>query len=94
MSFLATCVVVCYLWNGKAVEGPLSMSNTIKLTINGFEEQVAQGSTLLELVSEHGDGDVHLIVERNGRFVYPDNYETVVLEEGDRTELINPNFGG
>ena len=38
--------------------------------------------------------DIHLIVEHNVRFVYPDDYGKAVVKEGDRIEFINPNFGG
>jgi len=38
--------------------------------------------------------DPNLIVERNGRFVYPKDYPDSIIKENDRVEFINPNLGG
>ena len=46
------------------------------------------------LIKQLGEEDAHLIVEKNGRFVYPRDYGSTSLAEGDRIEFINPNFGG
>ncbi len=69
-------------------------NNTVNIIINGFEEPVPEGSTLDDLIRQFGEGDVDLIVERNGRFVYPQKYGETVIMKGDRVEFINPNFGG
>jgi len=70
------------------------MSREIEIILNGFSEKIPDGVTLSSLIVKHGDGDVHLIVEVNGRFVYPQRYGEMVIRKGDRVELINPNFGG
>ena len=70
------------------------MAEEIEIELNGFPEKIPFESSLSQLIDSHGDGDVHLIVEVNGRFVYSRNYSGRVLSNGDRVELINPNFGG
>lgn len=64
------------------------------VTVNGFGELVPSGSTIDDLIRWFGEGDVDLIVELNGRFVYPQKYGEIGVEKGDRVEFINPNFGG
>lgn len=66
----------------------------MKITVNGMMEQLPQALDILQLIEYFKEGDKHLIVEHNGRFVYPQDYEHVRVEDGDRIEFINPNFGG
>lgn len=66
----------------------------LKIIVNGLEETVDPETTVAHLVAEHGDGDAHLIVERNGRFVYPQTYASTRVEPGDEFELVHPDFGG
>jgi sulfur carrier protein ThiS len=47
-----------------------------------------------DLIAHFNEDDVHLIVEKNGQFVYPKNYSTTKVLQGDRIEFIDPNFGG
>ena len=70
------------------------MYSTIEVTINGFPEKVLEGTTISDLVIRFKEGDVDLIVEHNGRFLYPRNYSEITISNGDRIEFINPNFGG
>jgi thiamine biosynthesis protein ThiS len=70
------------------------MNNTIEIIINGFPEKILEGTTISDLVARFQEGDVDLIVEHNGRFIYPRNYADIVVTTGDRIEFINPNFGG
>jgi thiamine biosynthesis protein ThiS len=70
------------------------MSNTIEVIINGFPEKILEGTTISDLVIRFKEGDVDLIVEYNGRFVFPRNYGDIFVSSGDRIEFINPNFGG
>jgi thiamine biosynthesis protein ThiS len=67
---------------------------TLKIVVNGLEEVVDEGTTVARLVEEHGEGDVHLIVERNGRFVHAKEYDRTPVEPGDEFELFHPDFGG
>ena len=70
------------------------MNNAITITVNGFTERVPAGVTLSELIDCFEERDVHLIVEHNQRFVYPQEYETTRVAAGDTVEFINPNIGG
>ena len=66
----------------------------IRVTINGAEEQVPMAATLSSLLKQFFKDEIHLIVELNGRCVYPEKYDTTTLSAGDKIEFINPNFGG
>jgi thiamine biosynthesis protein ThiS len=70
------------------------MDKTIEVIINGLKETLAENTTISQLIVGYKEGDVDLIVERNGRFVYPRKYEEIILLNDDRIEFINPNFGG
>jgi thiamine biosynthesis protein ThiS len=70
------------------------MSNFITISVNGFMENVPAAVTLSELIDRFEERDVHLIVELNGRFVYPQEYDTIRVAAGDMVEFINPNIGG
>jgi len=64
----------------------------IWITVNGLKEKVLENSTVSFLISHFGEDDALLIVEHNCQFVYPQQYSTTVVSEGDRIELINPFF--
>jgi thiamine biosynthesis protein ThiS len=66
----------------------------IEVTINGIKERIPKDITIAQLIAELKEDDVHLIVEHNGQFVYPQKYARTVVSKGDRIEFINPNFGG
>lgn len=68
--------------------------NEIEIVLNGFIEKVPRHSTISLLVERFEDRDTDLIVELNGRFVYPQQYGSTVASDGDRCEFIHPNFGG
>jgi thiamine biosynthesis protein ThiS len=70
------------------------VSTPIEITLNGHRESIAERTTLSQLIAQFDEGDMHLIVEQNGRFVYPQDYDTTIVCHGDRIEFINPNFGG
>ena len=70
------------------------MVRSITITVNGFEEKVPEGATLSFLIEHFRERDPDLIVEHNGRFVFPHEYATTTVSDNDRVEFINPNFGG
>ena len=71
------------------------MSNKkIKIIVNGFAEEVPEGSSVSFLQKHFQEMDPHLLTEVNGRFVYPQDYNTTIINEGDKVEFINPNLGG
>jgi thiamine biosynthesis protein ThiS len=67
---------------------------SIQIVVNGLNESVPGDSTIASLIAQFGEDDSHLIVEYNGRFVYPQKYGEILVRDGDRLEFINPNFGG
>lgn len=66
----------------------------IEITLNDVSERVTADSSLDDLIRHFGEADPDLIVELNGRFVYPRTYAATIVRRGDRLEFINPNFGG
>jgi thiamine biosynthesis protein ThiS len=70
------------------------MSGFIQITVNGLLENVPPAATLAELIVRFKERDRDLIVEHNGRFVFPKDYASVRVAPNDRVEFIHPNFGG
>jgi thiamine biosynthesis protein ThiS len=70
------------------------MSRKIKVILNGCEEHMPQGSTILDLIALLNENDHHLIVEHNHLFIPPSQYATRSVADGDSVEFINPNIGG
>lgn len=66
----------------------------MKIIVNGFEEEVESGVNLPRLIEKFEEEDKGLIVELNGAFVYPADYESTIVREGDKIEFIHPAFGG
>ena len=66
----------------------------MKVIINGFEEDVAPGSTIDSLIDSFEVRHHSLIVELNGRFVHPEEYARRQVDSGDKVEMIHPAFGG
>ncbi len=70
------------------------MKDSIQIIVNGMVETVPADSLVGDMIKRFGEKDPHLIVEHNGRFVFPQEYHTRSVSSGDRLEFINPNFGG
>ena len=70
------------------------MEGEIEIILNGTQEKVKAGTSIADLISRAQESDRSLIVERNNRFVHPGTYPSTILCQGDRIELINPDFGG
>jgi thiamine biosynthesis protein ThiS len=67
----------------------------MKITVNGRSEKFSEELNLARLIERFEKRDVvHLIVEHNGKFVYPQDYESVAVHDGDRIEFVIPDFGG
>ena len=69
-------------------------AGTIEVTINGFKEKVTKGASITQLIREYDEMESAMMVEWNGRFVYPRNYDTTQPEAEDVLEFIHPDFGG
>ncbi len=50
--------------------------------------------TIKALIQWAKEGDPHLIVEQNGKYIYPSAYDSQFVFENDTIEFINPNLGG
>jgi sulfur carrier protein len=70
------------------------MSSIVQIFVNGLPEKVPATATLAELIVNFNEMDRDLIVEHNGRFVFPHEYSTTRVAPEDRVEFIHPNFGG
>ena len=70
------------------------MSGKITVTLNGCEEVIAEGATIMDLLDLLDERDDHLIVEHNDMFIPPSQYATRQVADGDTVEFINPNLGG
>jgi thiamine biosynthesis protein ThiS len=70
------------------------MRKEMEIMVNGFREKVPEKATIARLIVHFDEKDAHMIVEHNGRFVYPQEYEKTVVFPGDEIEFINPDFGG
>ena len=66
----------------------------MKITINGVKENVPENSSLRDLMGRFQNKKVHIIVQHNGEFVYPEKHAATIVKEGDRVEFINPDLGG
>jgi len=66
----------------------------MNIQFNGLKETIPQGLNISKLIKFFGEGDPHVIVEQNGRYIYPKNYDTCMVMENDMIEFINPNLGG
>jgi sulfur carrier protein len=70
------------------------MNAVIQITVNGLPENVPASATLAKLIVHFDEVDPDLIVEHNGRFVFPQDYSAIRVAPDDRIEFIHPNFGG
>ena len=70
------------------------VGRSIRIIVNGMGEDVPESATLASLIELFKEADPALIVEHNGRFVYPKEYATTTVAESDRVEFIHPDFGG
>lgn len=66
----------------------------MEIELNGLKETVPNGLTIMGLIELFKEGDPDLIVEQNGRYIYPKDYDTCYVNENDSIEFINPNLGG
>ena len=77
-----------------AVMERIAMSDNIKVILNGCEELIPEGATIMYLLELLKENDQHLIVEHNNLFIPPSQYATRLVADGDTVEFINPNLGG
>ncbi len=66
----------------------------VRVVANGSELDLAEGSTLPELLERLGLGEKWVVVERNGAPVNHSDMASVVLADGDRLEIVRAVAGG
>ena len=66
----------------------------MRLVVNGDEQEVADGATVLGLLEQLGLGPKWVVVERNGEPVERRDVATTALADGDRIELVRAVAGG
>ena len=66
----------------------------MRVTANGEPVEVADGSTVDDLLAGMGLGGKWVLVERNGEPVERRHLATTALAEGDRLELVRAVAGG
>jgi thiamine biosynthesis protein ThiS len=64
------------------------------VTINGEDRPVRDGITLEELLEEISLSSARVAVERNGTIVPRARFAELVLQEGDRLEIVHFVGGG
>lgn len=69
-------------------------SPQISITVNGEVRQVAQDTTVAELIAELGLADRRVAVERNRQVVPRAEHATASLSAGDRLEIVTFVGGG
>ena len=66
----------------------------MKIMLNGDEHKVEDGSTLAQMIAGLELGRVRIAVERNLDIVPRDKYESTMLTDGDRLEVVTLVGGG
>ncbi|MCP4022116.1 MAG: sulfur carrier protein ThiS [Desulfobacteraceae bacterium] len=64
------------------------------IQLNGLTETVSDELNVTGLIKWAKEGDPDLMVEINGRYVFPKDYDLHMIKENDKVEFINPNLGG
>ncbi len=66
----------------------------ISVTINGRETQLPASINLLDYINDKGLAGRRLAVAHNGDVIPRDNYQSVVINDGDTLEIVRPVGGG
>jgi len=66
----------------------------MKITVNGETKEVAPKTTLVSLITDMGLNPVTVVVECDGKIIKRDEYDSLVLQEGNILELIRFVGGG
>ena len=66
----------------------------MEIELNGLKETIPENISIDALIDLFKEGDPDLIVEVNGKYIFPKNYKTTTILEKDTIEFINPNLGG
>lgn len=66
----------------------------MQVTVNGAPADLADGSTVAELVAERGGRHDRIAVARNGDVVPRSSWAATRLSPGDEIEVLAPTAGG
>ena len=66
----------------------------MKLVLNGSDRDIADVSTVSELLEHLGLSNARLVVERNGELVKKETFAATALREHDRIEIVRLVGGG
>lgn len=66
----------------------------MRVTANGTDFEVERQVTVAEFIRSRELDPRHVVVERNGEPLERKRYEELVLEDGDRLELVRAVAGG
>lgn len=66
----------------------------MKLFVNGQARDVAEGTTLVQLLAEMQIPRDHLVIEHNGDILEGDASDSMQLRDGDTLELVRFVGGG
>lgn len=66
----------------------------MKIFLNGETREIAEGTTLAALVAEIADDPRGIAIERNLEIVPKSQHAQIILEAGDRLELVQFVGGG
>ncbi len=64
------------------------------LEVNGELRPVQPGQSILALLNELGINPTHVVIEHNGGIPQPGSWEEVLLQPGDRLEIVRFMGGG
>ena len=70
------------------------ISDSVEIVLNGLKTRIAPNISIEQLLRLMYEGDLQIIVECNGKFIFPQKYSSTFIHDGDNIELINPDFGG
>jgi sulfur carrier protein len=62
--------------------------------VNGEPDEVAEGTTVADLVARHRDSSRGVAVARNEEVVPRSRWDATVVAEGDRLEILTAAQGG
>jgi len=66
----------------------------MNVTVNGTPRDLADGTTLPDLLKDMGLGTGWVVVERNGEALLRSEAERTVLADGDALEIVRAVAGG
>ncbi len=67
---------------------------SMEIILNGEKRQVEAGLSILALVENAGKTPATVAVEKEGLIVPRDSYGDIILQEGDRLEMVHFVQGG